>query len=51
MTSFVLIITLLLSMACSNKKGNEAPTNKQTPIDLITVLDTIWRTDEILSGN
>ena len=33
-------------MACSNKKGNEAPTNKQTPIDLIAVLDTIWRTEQ-----
>jgi hypothetical protein len=33
-------------MACSNKKKNQAPTSKQTPIDLITVLDTIWRTEQ-----
>ena len=46
MTRLVLVITLLLTMACSNKKGNEAPTNKQTPIDLIAVLDTIWRTEQ-----
>lgn len=46
MTRLVLITTLLLTMACSNMKGNEAPTNKQTPIDLITVLDTIWKTEQ-----
>ena len=46
MTRLVLIITLLLTVACSNKKGNEAPTYKQTPIDLITVMDTIWRTEQ-----
>ncbi len=45
MTRLILITTLIL-MACSNKKGNEAPTYKQTPIDLITVLDTIWRTEQ-----
>jgi hypothetical protein len=33
-------------MACSDKKGNEASTNKQTPIDLIAVLDTIWMTEQ-----
>jgi hypothetical protein len=33
-------------MACSNKKGNEAPAKKQTPINLITYLDTIWRTEQ-----
>ena len=42
----MLIIPLLLALACSNKKANEAPTNKQTPEDLITVLDTIWRTEQ-----
>ena len=46
MMRIVLITTLLLTMACSNKKGNEAPAGKQTPIDLITVLDTIWRTEQ-----
>ncbi|MEL7122954.1 MAG: DUF6624 domain-containing protein [Bacteroidota bacterium] len=46
MTRLVLIITLLLTIACSNKQGNEAPTNKQTPIDLISVLDTIWKTEQ-----
>ena len=46
MTRLVWIITLLLTMACSNKKGNEAPSNKQTPIDLISVLDTIWKTEQ-----
>ena len=46
MTRLVLTTTLLLTLACSNKKGNEAPTIKQTPIDLITVLDTIWRTEQ-----
>ncbi len=46
MTRLVLIITLLLTMACSNQKGNEAPTNKQTPVDLIAVLDTVWRTEQ-----
>ncbi len=40
MTRIVFITTLLLTMACSNKKENEAPTSKQTPIDLITALDT-----------
>ena len=33
-------------MACSNKQGNEAPANEQTPIDLTTILDTIWRTEQ-----
>jgi hypothetical protein len=46
MTRIVFITTLLLTIACSNKKGNEAPTSKQAPIDLITVLDTIWRTEQ-----
>jgi len=46
MMRLVLIITLLLTMACSNKKGNEAPTSMQTPIDLTTILDTIWRTEQ-----
>jgi len=46
MARLVFIFTLLLTMACSNKKGNEAPTSKQTPIDLITVLDTIWRSEQ-----
>ncbi len=46
MMRLVLIITLLLTMACSNRKGNETPTNKQTPLDIITVLDTIWRTEQ-----
>ena len=46
MTRFAFIITLLLTMACSKKKGNETPTSEQKPIDLITVLDTIWRTEQ-----
>jgi len=46
MTRSVLIITLLLTITCSNKKGNEVPTSEQTPVDLITVLDTIWRTEQ-----
>ena len=46
MTRLILIITVLLPMACSNKKENEAPANEQTPIDLVTVLDTIWRTEQ-----
>lgn len=46
MMKLMLITTLLLTVACSNKQGNEAPTNKQTPVDLIAVLDTIWRTEQ-----
>lgn len=46
MTKLVLIITLLLNVACLNKKGNKVPTNKETTIDLITVMDTIWRTEQ-----
>ena len=34
-------------MACSNeKKANEVPSSEQNPIDLIAVLDTIWRTEQ-----
>lgn len=46
MMRLILMVTLLLTVACSNKQGNEAPTNKQTPVDLIAVLDTIWRTEQ-----
>ena len=46
MSRIVFTIVLLLSIACSNKKGNEAPNSKQAPIDLITVMDTIWRTEQ-----
>lgn len=46
MTKLVSIITLLLTIACSNKNENEAPTSKQTPTELITFLDTIWRTEQ-----
>ena len=46
MKRLALIITLLLTIACSNKKGNIVPSKKQTPIDLITVLDTIWKTEQ-----
>ena len=43
----VLIFTLLLIMACSGKKEtNEIPSSEQKPIDLIAVLDTIWRTEQ-----
>ncbi|MFK7809883.1 MAG: DUF6624 domain-containing protein [Saprospiraceae bacterium] len=42
----LLITTLLLTVACSNEKGGEIPAIKQTPIDLITVLDTIWRSEQ-----
>ncbi len=46
MMRLILMVTLLLTVACSNEQGNEAPTNKQTPVDLIAVLDTIWRTEQ-----
>ncbi len=42
MTILVLIIILLQTMVCSNNKGNEVQSNQQAPIDLITVLDTIY---------
>jgi hypothetical protein len=43
----VLIFTLLLTVACTSKKrANETPISEQTTIDLIAVLDTIWRTEQ-----
>ena len=43
----ILIFTLLLAMACSNrKKPNETQTSIQNTEDLIAVLDTIWRTEQ-----
>ena len=43
----ILIFTLLLSMACSNKKkANEVSTSEQKPVNLIAMLDTIWRTEQ-----
>ena len=46
MTRIVFISALLLTIACSNKKGTEAQASKQTHIDLIAVMDTIWRTEQ-----
>ena len=43
----ILIFTLLLAMACSNrKKPNKTQTSIQNTEDLIAVLDTIWRTEQ-----
>ena len=43
----ILISTLLLAMACSNrKKPNETHPSIQNTEDLIAVLDTIWRTEQ-----
>ena len=43
----ILIFTLLLAMACSNrKKPNETQISIQNTKDLIAVLDTIWRTEQ-----
>ena len=43
----ILIFTLLLAMACSNrKKPNKTQTSIQNTKDLIAVLDTIWRTEQ-----
>jgi hypothetical protein len=46
MKKIVYIITLLLTMECSNKKANKTSTTKQSPIDLISVLDSIWETEQ-----
>ena len=43
----ILIFTLLLAMACSNrKKPNKTQTSIQNTEDLIAVLDTIWKTEQ-----
>ena len=43
----ILIFTLLLAMACSNrKKPNKTQISIQNTEDLIAVLDTIWRTEQ-----
>jgi len=43
----ILIFTLLLAMACSNrKKPNKTQTSIQHTEDRIAVLDTIWRTEQ-----
>ena len=43
----ILIFTLLLAMACSNrKKPNKTQASIQNTEDLIAVLDTIWRTEQ-----
>jgi len=43
----LLIVTLLLAMACSNKnKPKERQTSLQTTKNLIAVLDTIWVTEQ-----
>ncbi|MFT5164964.1 MAG: hypothetical protein ACI8P3_000188 [Saprospiraceae bacterium] len=43
----ILIFTLLLAMACSNKnKSKETPTYVQVTENFIEVLDTIWETEQ-----
>ncbi len=43
----ILIFTLLLAMACSNrKKPNKTQASIQNTEDLIAVLDTIWRAEQ-----
>lgn len=44
---FGLLFTMLLIMACSNKKNvSEVLPSQQIPVDLMAVLDTIWRTEQ-----
>lgn len=44
---FLLIVTLLLAMACSNKnKQKENPVSIQVTENLVAVLDTIWITEQ-----
>ncbi len=46
MTKIVFGISLLLAMACSQKNANETQTSEQNAVELIAVLDTIWRTEQ-----
>jgi len=44
---YILMIGLLLVMGCTNaSKSKEASANKETPENLIAVMDTIWKTEQ-----